>query len=212
MVFLYVGRVSIEKDLDILSESYKVIHEKYGDKVALVITGNGPYLEKCKEIFPKNTTFTGFKKAEKLAQIYAFCDVFVCPSSTETFGNVVLEAMASGIPVIGADAGGVGEIIYQGRIPGQVIIQYTDSCNALYPQCSMKKTEAYDRSKLPEEELYKIIDSVAKQKIQALSFIGGEPFIYEEKLLSLIQYVSQRNIPYIRTGTNARIKGSNKGN
>jgi len=61
MVFLYVGRVSIEKDLDILSVSYKAIHEKYGDKVALIITGNGPYLEKCKEIFPKNTTFTGFK-------------------------------------------------------------------------------------------------------------------------------------------------------
>ena len=92
--------------------------------------------------------------------------------------------------------------ILKGRIPGQVIIQYTDSCNALCPQCSMRKTEAYDRSKLPEEELYKIIDSAAKQKIQALSFTGGEPFIYKEKLLNLIQYASRRNIPYIRTGTN----------
>jgi glycosyltransferase involved in cell wall biosynthesis len=113
LTFLYVGRVSIEKDLDILSESYKAIHEKYGDKVALIITGDGPYLEKCKDNFPGNTIFTGFKRGQNLSEIYASCDAFVCPSSTETFGNVILEAMASGLPVIGADAGGIGEIINQ---------------------------------------------------------------------------------------------------
>lgn len=112
--FLYVGRVSFEKDLDILSESYKSIKEKYGDKVVLVIAGDGPYMEKCKSIFPQDTIFTGFLKGMELAEIYASCDVFVCPSSTETFGNVVLEAMSSGLAVIGADAGGVKEIIEHG--------------------------------------------------------------------------------------------------
>ncbi|QAT61900.1 glycosyltransferase family 1 protein [Acidilutibacter cellobiosedens] len=111
IAFLYVGRVSYEKDLDILSESYQDIHRKYGTKVAMIITGDGPYLEKCKEMFPKDTIFTGFKKGKELSEIYASCDIFICPSSTETFGNVVLEAMASGLPVIGANAGGVGEII-----------------------------------------------------------------------------------------------------
>lgn len=47
----------------------------------------------------------------ELSELYASCDIFVCPSSTETFGNVVLEAMTSGLAVIGADAGGIKEII-----------------------------------------------------------------------------------------------------
>lgn len=110
-VFLYVGRVSIEKDLDVLSDSYKAIKEKFTDNTALIITGDGPYIEKCKELFPKDTIYTGFKKGHELAEIYASSDIFVCPSSTETFGNVILEAMASGLAVIGADAGGVKQII-----------------------------------------------------------------------------------------------------
>jgi len=110
-VFLYVGRVSIEKDLDILRESYKTIKEKHRDKVALIITGDGPYMEKCRGIYPEDTIFTGFKKGRELSEIYASSDIFVCPSSTETFGNVVLEAMTSGLAVIGANAGGVKEII-----------------------------------------------------------------------------------------------------
>lgn len=110
-VFLYVGRVSCEKDLDILCESYQSIHAVYGEQAALVITGDGPYLEKCRQILPNDTVFTGFLRGPELSEIYASCDIFVCPSSTETFGNVVLEAMASGLAVIGADAGGVGEII-----------------------------------------------------------------------------------------------------
>ncbi len=111
IAFLYVGRVSFEKDLDILCKSYQAIRQTYSKRVAMVITGDGPYLEKCKQTFPKDTIFTGYKKGKDLKELYASCDIFTFPSSTETFGNVVLEAMASGIPVIGADAGGVGEII-----------------------------------------------------------------------------------------------------
>lgn len=109
--FLYVGRVSFEKDLDIFRESYKKIKARYGEQTALIITGEGPYLDKCRAEFPPDTIYTGFKRGAELAEIYASSDIFVCPSSTETFGNVVLEAMASGLPVIGADAGGVKEII-----------------------------------------------------------------------------------------------------
>lgn len=114
IAFLYVGRVSCEKDLDILGRSYQAIRQTYKERVAMVITGDGPYLEKCRQMFPEDTIFTGFKKGKELAEIYASCDIFAFPSSTETFGNVVLEAMASGLPVIGADAGGVGEIIRHG--------------------------------------------------------------------------------------------------
>ena len=114
VAFLYVGRVSCEKDLDVLSHSYRRIRDKYKEQVAMIITGDGPYMEKCKQLFPEDTIYTGFLKGRELAEIYASSDIFVCPSSTETFGNVVLEAMASGLAVIGADAGGVGEIIRHG--------------------------------------------------------------------------------------------------
>ncbi|SMP41642.1 glycosyltransferase family 4 protein [Anoxynatronum buryatiense] len=114
-VFLYVGRVSFEKDMDILCKSSRQLQSLYGDKVAFIVTGDGPYLEKCRQLMPGNTVFTGFKMGDELARLYASSDVFVCPSSTETFGNVVLEAMASGLPVIGADAGGVRNLIKDGQ-------------------------------------------------------------------------------------------------
>ncbi len=103
---LYVGRVSREKNMPLLAESFKKIAEK--DKnVHLVIVGDGPYFGEMKESlkgFP--CTFTGYLKGEELASVYASCDAFVFPSTTDTFGNVVLEAQASGIPVIVSDQGG----------------------------------------------------------------------------------------------------------
>ncbi|HVI41588.1 MAG TPA: radical SAM protein [Anaerovoracaceae bacterium] len=92
--------------------------------------------------------------------------------------------------------------LLKGRIPGQLIIQYTDVCNAACPQCSMRKTENYQRSKLSKDEVYKIIDSAAEKKIQAISFTGGEPFLFKDELIDLIQYASVKGIPLIRTGTN----------
>lgn len=110
-VLLYVGRVSPEKDLDILIESYNSVYKDFKKQIILVITGDGPLIKKCKNLLPSDTIFTGFKKGAALSQIYASSDIFICPSSTETFGNVVLEAMASGCAVIGCNAGGIGGII-----------------------------------------------------------------------------------------------------
>lgn len=90
---------------------------------------------------------------------------------------------------------GNANTILKGRIPGQLIIQYTDNCNGTCPQCSMRRTEKYKRSKLAKKEIYKIIDSAAKQNIQALSFTGGEPFIYKDELIDLIKYASCIGIP-----------------
>ena len=68
-------------------------------------------------LFFEETIFTGYKKGNELAEIYASSDIFVFPSSTETFGNVVLEAMSSGLPVIAANAGGVKDTV-KDRING----------------------------------------------------------------------------------------------
>ncbi len=112
---MYAGRLSAEKDLDILLDAWHVMTELYGDSIRLIMAGDGPLAARCRRDFPANTRFTGFLRGEELSVAYASCDLFAFPSSTETFGNVVLEAMASGLPVIGAAAGGVGDIIRHGH-------------------------------------------------------------------------------------------------
>lgn len=111
IIFLYVGRLAVEKDLDILMQSIKQVNASFPDTVQFVIAGDGPYASCLKQSAPENVIFTGYLKGEKLASLYASCDAFVFPSSTETFGNVVLEAMASGLPVVAVNSGGVKDSI-----------------------------------------------------------------------------------------------------
>lgn len=106
LIFLYVGRVAPEKSMDLLTAAAKQIEKQYGDKAAFVITGDGPYCDVMRHQGGGNIYFTGFKQGRELSEIYASADCFVCPSSTETFGNVMLEAMAAGVPVVCADKGG----------------------------------------------------------------------------------------------------------
>lgn len=107
IIFLYVGRLAAEKDLDILLESITMVNSSHADKVQFVFVGDGPYAKQMKERSFDNVVFTGYLKGLELSAMYASSDVFVFPSSTETFGNVVLEAMASGLPVIAVNSGGV---------------------------------------------------------------------------------------------------------
>lgn len=115
LVLLYVGRLSPEKDLDILRDAMYRLNDKYQDQIALVITGEGPMSAELKKSMPANVLFTGYKKGKELAEIYASCDIFAFPSSFETFGNVVLEAFASGLPVVGVAEGGVKGLIKHGE-------------------------------------------------------------------------------------------------
>lgn len=111
-ICLYVGRLAPEKDLDILIDVIKTLSEPIRSQVHWLIVGDGPLLPQLKEAQLPRTTFTGYLQGETLAEAYASADLFVFPSTTETFGNVVLEALASGTPAIGARAGGVQEIIH----------------------------------------------------------------------------------------------------
>lgn len=108
---LYVGRVARDKNLDFLYECFRSLRE-IGLKVNLIIAGTGPYLED----FQKKTAgdrvfFLGYITGEELSRAYASSDIFVFPSTTDTYGNVVLEAQASGLPVVVSDVGGPQEII-----------------------------------------------------------------------------------------------------
>jgi sulfatase maturation enzyme AslB (radical SAM superfamily) len=93
--------------------------------------------------------------------------------------------------------------LLKGRAPGQVIIQMTDFCNATCPQCGMRVQEKFQRHKLEEERVVKMIERAAANNVSALSFTGGEPFMHLDSLIRYINHASQLGIKFIRTGTNA---------
>jgi glycosyltransferase involved in cell wall biosynthesis len=110
---LYVGRLSREKDLDQLLEPMRRLAD-VGARLAFV--GSGPGREELERMFAgTRTVFTGYLGGDDLAAAYASADVFAFPSTTETLGLVALESMASGVPVVGADAGGIPFVIDDGR-------------------------------------------------------------------------------------------------
>jgi glycosyltransferase involved in cell wall biosynthesis len=106
---LYVGRISREKDLDLLADAYRRLR-KEGLPVRLFVVGHGPYSEALAKSLP-DAFFTGYLRGTELATAYASADIFVFPSTTDTFGNVILEAQASGLPVVVSDSGGPKELV-----------------------------------------------------------------------------------------------------
>ena len=87
-------------------------------------------------------------------------------------------------------------------MPGQLVIQITDLCNATCPQCGMRKTNAFPRTRLSCDRIKALIDAAAQKGIQALSFTGGEPMLLRKDLPGLIDHAGRAGIAYIRTGTN----------
>lgn len=109
--FLYVGRVSREKNLELLAEAFRFICAEK-TPAQLVIVGDGPFKNDMQTLLRGlPVIFTGYLAGEALAAAFASADVFVFPSTTDTFGNVVLEAQASGLPVIVSDGGGPKELM-----------------------------------------------------------------------------------------------------
>ncbi len=109
-LLIYVGRLSAEKQIERIKP---VLDNIPGTCLALV--GDGPYRGQLEKIFENTkTNFIGYLSGEELASAYASGDIFLFPSSTETLGLVLLEAMAAGCPVIGANKGGIPDIINDG--------------------------------------------------------------------------------------------------
>jgi glycosyltransferase involved in cell wall biosynthesis len=109
-LLLYVGRISREKDLDLLVH----LAGRLGDRPAcLAFVGDGPYMAELRNLLPE-AIFTGTLRGAELAVAYASADLFVFPSTTDTFGNVVIEAQASGLPVIVSDRGGPKDLVQDG--------------------------------------------------------------------------------------------------
>ncbi|HET8835082.1 MAG TPA: glycosyltransferase family 1 protein, partial [Gemmatimonadales bacterium] len=114
--FLYVGRLASEKRVDFVLEAFRRASTMVPRGVMhLILAGTGPCEPELKAAAPPEVTFLGFlDRTTRLPDLYANCDAFVFASLTETLGLVVLEAMASGLPVIAAPAGGVQDHLRAG--------------------------------------------------------------------------------------------------
>jgi glycosyltransferase involved in cell wall biosynthesis len=110
VIVLHVGRLAAEKNLRVLVEAWTRAHRFLGPRATFVIAGDGPEAQYIATHIPF-TRQLGFVDRETLASLYASADLCVLPSRTETCGLVALEAMASGLPVIAADAGGLRESV-----------------------------------------------------------------------------------------------------
>lgn len=118
--YLYVGRVSQEKNVHVLAEAFEHVHQQ-NPTAQLAIIGGGPQLEDLKKSHRLPFIhFLGEITGHELTRAYASADAFVFPSTTDTFGNVILEAKASGLPCIVTNQGGPSELV-EDRMTGLII-------------------------------------------------------------------------------------------
>lgn len=112
VVGIYVGRIAVEKNLPLIIEAFREIQKKIPDFKG-VLVGDGPRLEEMKREH-SDFIYTGVLRGEALAEHYASADIFLFPSITETFGNVTLEAMSSGLAVVAYDYAAARQHIQNG--------------------------------------------------------------------------------------------------
>jgi phosphatidylinositol alpha 1,6-mannosyltransferase len=115
--FLYVGRLAPEKQPEDILEAFRIASSSLpAGSLSLIMAGTGPREAELRAAAPPGVTFLGFlDRVHRLPDLYANADAFVFASLTETLGLVILEAMASGLPVVAAPAGGVREHLRDGQ-------------------------------------------------------------------------------------------------
>ncbi|MCD4812467.1 radical SAM protein [bacterium] len=90
-------------------------------------------------------------------------------------------------------------------IPGQLVIQYTDHCNAKCPQCGMRISNKYARTRMGDASVHAILKAASRRGLKIISFTGGEPMMFPDELVRFIHAARQYGIKHIRTGTNGFI-------
>lgn len=114
LVLSYVGRLAAEKGLNVALDALALVEQARPGQVRFLVVGDGPYEQDVRARAPRGTLLTGKLHGTALSEAFASGDVFLFPSTTDTFGNVMLEAMASGVPVVGADVGPTREQLQTG--------------------------------------------------------------------------------------------------
>jgi glycosyltransferase involved in cell wall biosynthesis/predicted metal-dependent phosphoesterase TrpH len=116
LTVLYAGRITHEKGVELLADAFLMAREQC-PRLHLVLAGDGPERGQLAERLGDSASFLGWLEGAQLPAAYASADMFVFPSATDTFGQVVLEAQASGVPVVAVDAGGPRSLI-EDRVSG----------------------------------------------------------------------------------------------
>ncbi len=146
-VIIYAGRFVLYKDIEVVMSLYqRFADEGLGDKVRFVMIGSGPEEKQMRERMPE-AVFTGYLTGTALPEAYASGDVFLFPSTTEAFGNVALEALASGLPSIVSDIGGCMELV--NRSDGGIVAKAGD-IDAFFAAC---------RKLIDDRETYKAMQT-----------------------------------------------------
>ncbi len=172
-VILYVGRVAKEKNL----ETFFYVAKGFPEET-FVVVGDGPYREELEKIKPKNVHFVGYLRGEELAKAYASSYVFLFPSETETYAQVVLEAMASGLPVVVSSKGAANEHVEDG-LNGFIATEKTDFIDRL---CLLLEDESL-RDKMAAEALYRAKSLELRKTYMEymLNIAGKREVLYEVK-------------------------------
>jgi glycosyltransferase involved in cell wall biosynthesis/predicted metal-dependent phosphoesterase TrpH len=110
---LYAGRLTREKGVDLLADAFLAARER-DSRLHLVLAGGGPEEESLRERLGEHATFLGWLDGDALARAYASTEIFLFASRTDTFGQVLLEAQASGLPVVAVGEGGPADLVRDG--------------------------------------------------------------------------------------------------
>ncbi len=155
IIVLFAGRIVLEKGLCVFAEAFAAAREKVPALRAMVI-GEGPEQRRFEQMLPRDSAFLGYQAGAQLAQGYASADLFFNPSTTETFGNVTLEAMASGLPAVCAEASGSSSLVCHGENgflalpcadslgPHLVRLAQDRSLRARMARCARRRSLDYD--------------------------------------------------------------------
>ncbi|PAU65040.1 glycoside hydrolase [Pseudomonas sp. PIC25] len=112
---IHVGRLAAEKNLGLLDRCFRALRQRYPQRrLKLILVGDGPQRAALQQAMP-DALFCGLQRGEPLAEHYASGDLFLFPSLSETFGNVVLEALASGLGVVAYDQAAAAQHIRHGH-------------------------------------------------------------------------------------------------
>ncbi|WP_122662223.1 glycosyltransferase family 4 protein [Pseudomonas viridiflava] len=169
---LHVGRLAPEKNLSLLKSSFEALRSKYPQRqLKLVIVGDGPQRAALQQQLP-DAIFCGTQRGDALAEHYASGDVFLFPSLTETFGNVVLEALASGLGVVAYDEAAAGQHIRHGHngalaMPGDEAAFIDAACWLLEDSETLRRVRLNARQHASRQGWGAIIDLFERKMLSA---------------------------------------------
>lgn len=139
LLVLCVGRLAPEKNLDALLDAFTRLRQRLGpgkaQGIKLALVGGGPLFENLRERWGSEVILPGYQKEQDLGRWYSSADLFAFPSCSETFGNVILEAQASGLPVVSFDYPEMRERIHHGE-DGFLVPMHGDMTEALHRLCT----------------------------------------------------------------------------